>query len=180
MTDMFSEEARLLPDPRETDLQQQPIMHRYNLLWHSTSTRTFFHHELTIYSDILSTKISSNIQRDDRYDPEEDDGPDSCNASGEKLPLLICGSYPAVKTSKDYVYSNSEDASINNNLILEIADSTIAYRVAIVRSCYYYTEIAWTLFEISNWATLGTSSFPIISRYCLWKRMSSTLSCLQK
>ncbi|XP_025073042.1 protein PDC2-like [Pogonomyrmex barbatus] len=77
--------------------------------------------ELTMYSDVSPEILASTIQQN---------VPDTtlkkttallcCNASGtEKLPLLICGSYPALITGPDHVYAHSEDASINDGLFRE-------------------------------------------------------------
>lgn len=83
--------------------------------------KNLFHlDELTMYSDISPTKISCAIERDKSDILRKATVLMCCNASGtEKLPLLICGSYPAAITDEDHVYSHSEDASINNDLFRE-------------------------------------------------------------
>lgn len=83
--------------------------------------KNLFHlDELTMYSDISPTKISCAIERDKSDILRKATVLMCCNASGtEKLPLLICGSYPAAITDGDHVYSHSEDASINNDLFRE-------------------------------------------------------------
>ncbi|RLU21912.1 hypothetical protein DMN91_006291 [Ooceraea biroi] len=77
--------------------------------------------ELTMYSDISPARVSSTLENDE-LDPTLKKATVlmCCNSSGtEKLPLLICGSYPAVIVNESYVYSHSEDASINDTLFKE-------------------------------------------------------------
>nr|XP_012228373.1 PREDICTED: tigger transposable element-derived protein 6-like [Linepithema humile] len=83
--------------------------------------KNLFHlDELTMYSDISPIRISSAVERDESDILRKATVLMCCNASGtEKLPLLICGSYPAAITDEDHVYSHSEDASINDNLFRE-------------------------------------------------------------
>lgn len=83
----------------------------------------FYLVELTIHSDISSIGISATLREDQPQDPTLKKATIlmCCNASGtEKLPLLICGSYPAVIANENYMYSYSEDASrINDTLLKE-------------------------------------------------------------
>lgn len=83
--------------------------------------KNLFHlDELTMYSDIPPTRISSAVGRDESDILRKATVLMCCNAAGtEKLPLLICGSYPAAITDEDHVYSRSEDASINDDLFRE-------------------------------------------------------------
>jgi len=72
--------------------------------------------ELAMYSDI------SSMLEDDESDPllKKAIVLMCCNVSGtEKLPLLICGPYPAVIANGSYVHSHSDDASINDTLFRE-------------------------------------------------------------
>ncbi|XP_020287284.1 tigger transposable element-derived protein 4-like [Pseudomyrmex gracilis] len=74
--------------------------------------------ELTMYLDVSPSRISS-IQQD-KSNLKKATILMCCNASGtEKLPLLICGSYPTVITENDHVYGHSEDALISDNLLKE-------------------------------------------------------------
>ncbi|XP_024882838.1 tigger transposable element-derived protein 4-like [Temnothorax curvispinosus] len=78
--------------------------------------------ELTMYSDVSPTGLSVSPTRQDELETslKKTTVLLCCNASGtEKLPLLICGSYPAAIMGKDHMYSHSEDASINDGLLRE-------------------------------------------------------------
>ncbi|XP_071630408.1 uncharacterized protein [Temnothorax longispinosus] len=78
--------------------------------------------ELTMYSDVSPTGLSVSPTRQDELETSLKKMTVllCCNASGtEKLPLLICGSYPAAIMGKDHMYSHSEDASINDGLLRE-------------------------------------------------------------
>ncbi|XP_014476661.1 PREDICTED: uncharacterized protein LOC106745506 [Dinoponera quadriceps] len=78
--------------------------------------------ELTMYSDISPTGISSAMYHTTRQDASlrRTTVLMCCNAAGtEKSPLLICGTYPAVVTREDHVYTHSEDASISDGLFRE-------------------------------------------------------------
>lgn len=78
--------------------------------------------ELTMYSDVSPTGVSSAMYHATRQDAslKRMTVLMCCNASGtEKSPLLICGTYPALLTDEDYLYIHSEDASISDDLLGE-------------------------------------------------------------
>lgn len=99
----------------------RPVIDRYNY-------KDLFHlDELTMYADLPPDGIASAIRSAARCG-EPDATPKRvtvlmcCNASGtEKLPLLICGSYPGsvAITCGDHEYNYSEDASISDELFEE-------------------------------------------------------------
>ncbi|XP_076233381.1 uncharacterized protein LOC143178542 [Calliopsis andreniformis] len=83
-------------------------------------TELFHVDELSMYSDIIPTKIT-----DEQMNSEEGTCSPAnrisvligCNSSGTtKLPLLICGPYPSRITTKDHVYCHNEDSRIDDSL----------------------------------------------------------------